>query len=1196
MPRLPLRSLSAAAVLVVSAVTFAAPVKPAPKEDLGKKAPSVTPDKSLAGDITRKKANKEEEKPALKYDQFRVQVELQVASKRHEQIETLQKIISLGSDDHEMPKLLFRLAELYFEESKYYFFESNRKDDEVFAAKERKDAATVQRATEEKNALLARSNKFQAEAIGRYREIVAKYPKFERMDEVLYFLGHSLWEANKEQDALGIYKALITRYPKSKYIPDAWLAFGEFYFNGSGGKKEELAKALASYKHAAEFQDSSVYGFALYKEAWCFYNLGDFKQALDLFKAVIFYGDFATTVNKDNKTALVKEARKDYVLTYSHFGDPLGAEDDFKKVGGEKNWLGMFKGLAGLYYDDGKDKEAVLSYRRLIQLQPLSPEAPMFQARIVDAVLRVGRKQITLEQVRTLVKIIDDVKKAGVIKSDADKKAMTEAEDLAERTMSNLAVNWHNEAKKTRDEQTFIFANEVYADYMQIFPSTKKSYDLTFFWAELLNDNLQKFEKAAENYSKVVDMDAKRIQDKQKPGKWLTNAAYDAVLAWDEVVKKLPPPQADKANPNATIPMPEVQKKLLNACESYVKYVPRGDKVVEVQYKAAQIYYKYNNFDEASKRFDGICVNHPTHEVSEYACNLVVDTKNLKGDLPGVYEIAKKYLGNEALMKAHPKLQSDLKTVVEQTAFKLVSQYEAKGNYVAAAKKYLGYVDEFPKGTLSDSALYNASVDFYKGHHFDESIAARARLVKEYPTSKYVPDAVYANGEAAESVGDFEAAAEAYEQYTRAFQKQSGLSGGLKSFKAAGKKGKRAAEKGKGQAKADSPQHYDEAKAQAALFNAGVFREGLGQFKQALADRNQYLDMWPESKDAEAVFLSIASLYEKQGAHGKAIAQYTEYQKKYGKDSTKLFDSQAKILAIYQKSGNKKLVEKTRTEIYKSYQKLNSSQKKKIEGASLEQVGWGNYEANEANFNEYIRTKLKLNIAKPQDFKKELKEKAQKLTAVQKAYTETVNFKAAGPGVCALTKIGDAYAHLEKVLKEQKVPASLPQEVQDGIREGLEQQAEPLHQKASEAYQTAVAKSRELNAYNECSDRALSLLMDTFAPEQFPKITETFVEVKNVPVPKDGVGLLAAVQPIPPPEKTDDEPAQKLVAPQLKAKAENVAEASKSNAENPDDNPPAKDDAAPKVAPVNVKPASGTPAQSNTNKGPGDEPGDDVVN
>ena len=832
----------------------------------------------------------------------------------------------------------------------------------------------------------------------------------------------------------------------------------------------------------------------------------------------------------------------------------------------------------------------------------------MYQARIVDTVIRVGRKQVTLQQLRTLVKIIEDVEKSGNIKSDNDKKSLAEAKEMSERVMSNLAVNWHNEAKKTRDDQTFAYANEVYSDYMAIFPNSKKTYDLTFFWAELLNDNLQKYDKAAINYSKVVDIDAKRIAEKQKPGHWLTLATYDAVLAWDEVAKKLPPPAPDPKNPTAQIQLPDAQKKLLEACENYVKYVPKGDKVVEIQYKAAQIYYKYNYFDESSKRFDDICVNHPTHEVAEYACNLVVDTKNLRGDMTGMYETAKRYLAIEPLMKAHPKLQADLKQVVEQTAFKLVAAYEAKGQYAGAAKKYLGFVDEFPKSSLSDAALSNASVDYFKAHHFDDSLAVRTRLVKEYPTSKFVPDALYANGEAFESVGDFEAAAEAYELYSHNFQKQSGLAGGLKNFQGGGKKakGKRAAAMmSKGGAKSESPQHYDESKAQAALFNAGVFREGLGQYKQALADRNMYLDMWPNSKDSEAVFLSIAGLYEKQNATGKAVGQYMDYEKKYFKDPEKVLSAEAKIAKLMQKSGNKKGADKKREEIAKFYAKLNSGQKKKVEGAPLEEVAWANYASNEANFNEYIRSKLKLNIFNPNEFKKELKEKAQKLTTVQKGYTETVNYKVAGPGICALMKIGDAYAQLEKTLKDQKVPTSLPQEQQDGIREGLEQQADPLHQKAAEAYETAVAKSRELSAYNECSERSLKLLSDDFASDRYPKVTETFAELKNLPEPKENTGILTSVQPIPTPDKEEPEQVEKVDAPKIAqpaAQGDNPPGQKAASAENPDDKPPSSDDdqskKQPAPAPTNNTPSNAAPANpapANNSSAPSDEP-TDVVN
>ncbi len=127
--------------LLLLASVAAAQGKKTPREaDLGKKS-ATTIDKSLAGDISRKK-EKEADAPALQYDQFRLGVEVQVASKRREQIESLQ-------EDHRPvrrtrprpPSLLFRLGELYWEESKFFEFEANRKDDELIKAMNRNDAA-----------------------------------------------------------------------------------------------------------------------------------------------------------------------------------------------------------------------------------------------------------------------------------------------------------------------------------------------------------------------------------------------------------------------------------------------------------------------------------------------------------------------------------------------------------------------------------------------------------------------------------------------------------------------------------------------------------------------------------------------------------------------------------------------------------------------------------------------------------------------------------------------------------------------------------------------------------------------------------------------------------------------------------------------------------------------------------------------
>jgi TonB family protein len=86
-----------------------------------------------------------------------------------------------------------------------------------------------------------------------------------------------------------------------------------------------------------------------------------------------------------------------------------------------------------------------------------------------------GNKERTVTQVRQLVKIMKDVESSGVIQEEKDKKALAEAKDLAERTLSNLAVTWHNEAKKTREEAMFGYTDMIYSDYLTLFSESARA-------------------------------------------------------------------------------------------------------------------------------------------------------------------------------------------------------------------------------------------------------------------------------------------------------------------------------------------------------------------------------------------------------------------------------------------------------------------------------------------------------------------------------------------------------------------------------------------------------------------------------------------------------------------------------------------------------------------------------------------------
>jgi tetratricopeptide (TPR) repeat protein len=1131
---------------------MAAPADKRPKDkDATLKKASTAIDASLAGDISRKKDESDNAQP-LRYDQFRLGVELQVTEKRHEQIASLRRIISLGADPKEMPGLHFRLAELYWEESKSFFFEANRKDDELIAAINAKDVAAQNKAKAAKAAQLAKQDQYAKAAMDEYTLIIQRYKDYERSDEVLYFLGHNLLEmsgddtkaeaeANRRKGLLA-YKRLVDKYPKSRFMPDVYLSFGEYYFNTSKGRREMLEKALEYYKKAAAFPESTVYGFALYKQGWCYFNLSDYPKAMDMWKTVVLYGEFAgaSALEKDGgksgKNTLIREARHDFVRAYSRWGPPSDAKDTFNKLASKPDdlWT-MEKELANLYYDDGKDREAAVTYNMLITERPLSPDAPGFQGRIVDCILRTGNKKLTVQQVRRLVKITTEVQKSGNIKTDADRTSLNKAKDLAERTLSNLAVNWHNEAKKTRDEEVFELANEVYGDYLALFPDSAKAYDLRFFWAELLNDNLQRYEKAAEQYGIVAEQDVKRIEGEKgakgakpgKPGKWFQNATYNAVLAYDEVIRKaeekgeLKPPAGGDLK--KAIELPPLKQYLADACARYLKYLPKGDHRVEISFKLARLYYAYHHYEEAIKRFSDIALNYPDYKfengdrAGELAANLVLDSYNGLGDFAKVNEWARKFYANEKL--ASGQFRADLSKIIEQSSFKLVNTLEEKKEFQKAAEEYLKFVQDFPKTEIADTAIYNASTDYYKARLLELAIATRNRLVRQYPKSKFVPTCIFANAEGSEAIGDFAPAAESYEEYVRNYERSLGAAEKAKhQKKGRHKKGAQAA--AAAEAKKEEPvQQWEEAKAQQALLNAGVYRDGLGEMKLALKDREKFLELWPENKDAEAVFLSIADLYEKSGAYAKEISHLEQYEHEYNKDPNKVLGTEARILGIYQnRFHNKARVAAMEKRSLDFYSKLYPRQKAVLDATALDPVGRALLAKYETEYDFFAHMKLKWGgMPNPaREFKKSIQEKTKSLEQVTRLFTEVVKMKAADPAICALFKIGNAYQNMADSIANAPMPRGIPSDVADALRDELTKQAAPVREKAADAFAAAVGKSRELTTVNECSTKALKLLRDGLRPDSFPPMDEEMAELKVAAfkTTAQGEGMLTQVQPV----------------------------------------------------------------------------------
>jgi len=188
-------------------------------------------------------------------------------------LESLFKVVPPASPDR--PKLILRLAEGYAEL-------------EAAAAREPPHARSVTPA--------------RHEAIARYDRLLQEYPSWCGRpnasdpskgagcgDEALYYLG---LELERDGDVMGARKAyfrVVQSWPLSRFIPGAYLAFGEMFLAESDQDPSKLPLAQQSYLQVLKYPppDNVVYGYAQLQLGRVHLSKGDRAQAARAFKAAI---------------------------------------------------------------------------------------------------------------------------------------------------------------------------------------------------------------------------------------------------------------------------------------------------------------------------------------------------------------------------------------------------------------------------------------------------------------------------------------------------------------------------------------------------------------------------------------------------------------------------------------------------------------------------------------------------------------------------------------------------------------------------------------------------------------------------------------------------------------------------------------------------------------------------------------------
>jgi TolA-binding protein len=442
-----------------------------------------------------------------------------------QQITQLRQLIALASpDDPKLPDYWFRLGELYAEKYRYFEHRARSLDEKIFRAEHGDDPGAAAPPRREQEDAQTKAEQSRARAMSNF-VTAAKYPRYERMDEVLYRLGALLRASGREDQARLVFHRLLKEYPQSRYVPDALLAFADDYF-----AKGDMGQALAFYDKVAQFPRAAVFGFALYKKAWSQANLGAYGDALATFVELLGHCQTGA-VGPAQRGPLAREARRDLVRVYARVpgANPDRALVLFARVAGD-DAKAMLLSLAEVYWEEGMAGHSSRVYRKVMALEPRSPLVCAWQDKVLRNTLSVGSEAEQVQELERLGASYHYVGQLAGVKADVRAECRGRFHDAA----SELAFLLHKQAVRTKQAPTFALAAAAYRAFLTDFDSEPASGDVAFYYAECLWQLAEKssdnglWRAAAEQYTRVVHRD--------DHGPHVKDAAYAAVLAWQNAL------------------------------------------------------------------------------------------------------------------------------------------------------------------------------------------------------------------------------------------------------------------------------------------------------------------------------------------------------------------------------------------------------------------------------------------------------------------------------------------------------------------------------------------------------------------------------------------------------------------------------------------------------------------------------------
>ena len=593
---------------------------------------------------------------------------------------------------------LRRLADLELQKSEESFQEKLDKLNARQAAVSQQDEQSLKGVSYEK-------------AIQLYEEAVAAADKSgSRVEpDVLYQLSKAYEETGNVQKSLQSLDRLLARYPTLENRDKINFRRGELLF-----KLGEFEQADVAYTQAMVVSPSSpYYDRAMSKRGWSAFKQREFDKALYSFFGVInriFRNDDGSIKSKElsrGQQDFLNDTLRAITLSFNEMGGARAVQQYFEKNGGLPYEDKIYLALGDFYIDKRRFTDALDVYQGYANSHPMSPKAPLFELKGLDAMAQGGFGGELIKTKMTFAnKYSADSPFWRAQRADV-KKALV---PLLSQNVEDIARYYHAAGQKSHNAKDSQLAQFWYRQYLKQFPQTDAAREINFLLAENLYD-AKEYGEAAKEYEKAAYSYPAQGLDAE--------AAYAALLAYNK--------QGDLFNGEQQA---QWKQQAIDGALRFAKAFPDDKRSPQVVTKAAEDMLARQQYDSAASAARTLLQLKNTDTNTRRIALTIIAKAEFEDKH---YDKAESSFKQALAISTGAGVVADLKANIAASIYKQGELLRDSGKGDLAAAQFRRLATEAPDSPFNKSARFDLATTLLKQEHYEAAVEAFLAFRHDYP-------------------------------------------------------------------------------------------------------------------------------------------------------------------------------------------------------------------------------------------------------------------------------------------------------------------------------------------------------------------------------------------------------------------------------------------------------------------------------